>query len=143
MPTSSINWLPILIVFVAPFAIGVTMVLVSFRLRKNWIRWTTRATGLFFLCGFLAAVVSNAPYLWARHLEARWQPADPKTKVELESFLSLYSQRDIQPSESDWGSHHQLKSGERMTQYLLLWNAPLEVVYTSSNTIVEIHTSYE
>ena len=30
-----------------------------------------------------------------------------------------------------------------MTQYLLLWNAPLEVVYTSNNKIVAIYTSYE
>ena len=143
MSSSSINWFPILIVFVALFALGVTMVFASFRLQKNWIRWTACATGLLFLCGVLAAVVCFAPYMWARHLEARWQPADPKTKVELESFLSLYSQREIQPSESGWGGHHQLQSGERMTQYLLLWNAPLEVVYTSSNTIVEIYTSYE
>lgn len=143
MSTSSINWLPILIVFVAPFALGVTMMFASFRLRKNWIRCTTRTTGLLFLCGFLAAVVCFAPYMWARHLEARWHPANPKTKVELESFLSLYSKRDIQPSESGWGRHHQLQPGERMTQYLLLWKAPLDVVYTSSNTIVVTYTSYE
>ena len=143
MSNSSINWLPVLIAFVAPFALGATMMFASFRLWKKWIRWVTRATGLLFLCGFLTAVACSAPYMWARHLEARWHPAKPKTKVELESFLSLYSQRDIQPSESGWGRHHQLQAGERMTQYLLLWNAPLEVVYTSSDTTVGIYTSYE
>ena len=97
------------------------MMFASFRLWKKWIRWVTRATGLLFLCGFLTAVACSAPYMWARHLEARWHPAKPKTKVELESFLSLYSQRDIQPSESGLGRHHQLQAGERMTQYLLLW----------------------
>ena len=136
-------WLPILIVFVAPFALGVTLMFASFRLRKSWMRWTTRATGLLLLCGFLAAVVWSAPYMWASRLEARWHPANPKTKVELESFLSLYSQRDIQPSESGWGSNHELQSGERMTQYLLLWSAPLDVVYASNDTIVAIYTSYE
>lgn len=30
-----------------------------------------------------------------------------------------------------------------MTQYLLLWNAPLDVVYTSNDVIVAIYTSYE
>jgi len=114
-----------------------------FRIRKKWIRWVTRATGLLFLCGFLAVVGCSAPYMWARHLEARWHPAKPKTKVELESFLSLYSQRDIQPSESGWGRHHPLQAGECMTQYLLLWNVPLEVVHTSSDTIAGIYTSYE
>ena len=143
MSISSINWLPILIVFIAPFALGVTMIFASFRLRKKWIRWTIRATGLLFPCGVLAALVCFAPYIWARHLESRWHPANPKTQVELELFLSLYSQSDILPPESGWGSHHQLQAGERMTQYLLLWYAPLDVVYTSSNTIVAIYTSYE
>lgn len=56
MSNSSINWLPVLIAFVAPFALGVTMMFASFRLWKKWIRWVTRATGLLFLCGFLTAV---------------------------------------------------------------------------------------
>ena len=33
--------------------------------------------------------------------------------------------------------------GERMIQYRLLYSAPLDVVYTSNNTIVAIYTSYE
>jgi hypothetical protein len=143
MSVSSINWLPILIVFVAPLAFGTTLMFAAFRLRKKWARWTTGMAGGLFILTFLAAVVWFAPYMWASHLESRWHPTNPKTKTELESFLSLYSQRDIQPSESGWGSNHQLQPGERMTQYLLLWNAPLDVVYTSNDTIVAIYTSYE
>lgn len=65
------------------------------------------------------------------------------TRVQLESFLSLYSQREIQPSQSDWGRDYQLKPGERMIQYMLLYRAPLDVVYTTNDTIAAIYTSYE
>lgn len=143
MSVSSINWLPILLLFVAPLALGATMMFTAFRLRKKWARWSTGAAGLLFVFLFLVAVICFAPYVWASHLESKWHPADPKTKTELESFLSLYSQRDIQPSTSGWGSSHQLQPGERMTQYLLLWNAPLDVVYTGNDMIVAIYTSYE
>jgi len=143
MSTSSLNWLPILVIFIAPLALGTTMLIAAFRFRKKWTRWMTGITGALFMLFFLAAVIWFAPYVWASHLESKWHPANPKTKAELESFLSLYSQRDIQTSQSDWGRDHQLQPGERMTQYLLLWNAPLDVVYTSNDTIVAIYTSYE
>src|SRR5512133_2477335 len=103
MSTSSINWLPILIVFVAPVALGAVLVIAAFRFRRKWARWASGITGASFLLLFLAAVIWFAPYVWALHLESKWHPANPKTKAELESFLSLYSQRDIQPSQSDWG----------------------------------------
>ncbi|MDB6068565.1 MAG: hypothetical protein JWR26_4773 [Pedosphaera sp.] len=83
------------------------------------------------------------PYWWALHLETKIAAANPTTQAQLEAFLSLYTQREIQPSQSDWGHDYQLQPGERMTQYLLLYRAPLDVVYTSSNTIVAIFRSYE
>ena len=36
-----------------------------------------------------------------------------------------------------------LKPGERMIQYMILYRAPLDVVYTTNDTIVAIYTSYE
>jgi len=143
MSTSSINWLPILLVFVAPLLLGGLLVLAAFRLRRKWARVVSAVFGALFLVAFGFAVVSFAPYVWASHLESRWHPANPKTKAELESYLSLYSQHNIQPSQSDWGRSHQLQPGERMTQYLLLWSAPLDVVYSSNDVVVAIYTSYE
>jgi hypothetical protein len=58
-------------------------------------------------------------------------------------MLSLYSMRQIQPAESCWGSRRQLASGETMIQYLILWHAPLDVVYDQGNRIQMIYTSYE
>ena len=143
MSGSSINWLPIIIVFVAPLALGTALIFAAFRLRKTWTRRTAGTSGLLLMLAFFAAVTCFAPYLWALHLESKWSPTNPKTKMELESFLALYSRRDIQPSQSDWGHSYQLQPRERMTQYLLLWSAPLDVVYTSNDTIVAIYTSYE
>ena len=143
MITSFVNLLPILIVFVTPPLIGCTLVVAAFRLRRKWTRLTSGVFGSVFLIAFCIAVISFAPYLWASLLESKWYPANPKTKAELESYLSLYAQHDIQPLHSDWGRNHQLKPGERMTQYLLLWSAPLDVVYSSNDMIVAIYTSYE
>lgn len=143
MTTSSVNLLPILIVFVVPLLLGCAFIVAAFRLRRRWTRLTSGVFGSVFLTAFCFAVISFAPYVWASLLESKWYPANPKTKAELESYLSLYSRHDIQPSHSDWGRDHQLKPGERMTQYLLLWSAPLDVVYSSNDTIVAIYTSYE
>ncbi|HTJ00037.1 MAG TPA: hypothetical protein VL527_14240 [Dongiaceae bacterium] len=77
------------------------------------------------------------------HLEAKWTAAKPKTKAELEACLSLYSERQIQVAQSLWGRDYPLQPGERMVQYRLLYVEPLDVVYTRSNTIVAIYTSYE
>ncbi len=86
--------------------------------------------------GFLA-------YMYAVHLEDQWVPADPKTKAELEAFLHCYSARVIQPKESLWGRGYKLRSGERMVQYLILWSAPLDVVYDAEDNIKATYTSYE
>jgi len=143
MSGSSINWLPIVILFVAPLAFGTVLIFAAFRLHRTWARCAAGIIGLLFVLAFTAAVIWFGPYMWASHLESKWYPANPKTKMELESFLSLYSRHDIQPSQSDWGRGYQLQPGERMTQYLLLWSAPLDVVYTSNDAIVAIYTSYE
>ena len=93
--------------------------------------------------GFLAGVAEIAPYFCALHLESKWSAAKPTTQAQLEACLSLYTQRNIQPSQSDWGHSYQLGPGERMTQYRLLYRAPLDVVYGGNDTIVVIYTSYE
>ena len=93
---------------------------------------------IFVFCLWLLA-----PYAWASHLEVHWRRAKPRTRSELESHLALYSLREIQPTQSDWGRNHQLTPGEQMFQHLLLWSAPLDVVYTSNGVIAAIYTSYE
>lgn len=137
------NWLPIVIFFATPLALGVLFMFAAFRLRRTWARYSAGVIGLMCVLAFAASVIAFGPYMWASYLESRWRPVNPKSRAELESFLSLYSRRDIQPSQSDWGRGHQLEPGERMTQYLLLWNAPMEVVYSSNDGIVAIYTSYE
>lgn len=41
------------------------------------------------IVAFLSGVAEIAPYFWALHLEAKWRAANPKTKAQLESFLSV------------------------------------------------------
>ena len=82
-------------------------------------------------------------YLYALGLEVRWSRADPQTKEGLEKYLWLYSEHVISPGDSEWGSGYELRPGERMVQYLILWRAPLDVVYDSANRIQAIFTSYE
>jgi hypothetical protein len=137
------SWWPIIILFVLPLTLGMACLLVASKFRRKWARITVRIVGSVLLLAFLAAAAEVAPYLWALHLEAKWYPAKPTTKAQLESFLSLYSQREIQTSQSMWGRDYQLQSGERMIQYRLLYRAPLDVVYTTNDTIVAIYTSYE
>jgi hypothetical protein len=82
-------------------------------------------------------------YVWAVHLENTWQRAQPRTRAELERSLSLYTVREIRPSESCWGSRREPASDEKMMQYLILWHAPLDVVYDGSDRIRMIYASYE
>lgn len=141
--SGGINWGPIILLFVLPLTLGMASLLVASRFRRKWARIAVRIVGSLLILAFLAATVEDAPYLWALHLEAKWQPAKPTSKVQLESYLSLYSQREIQTSQSMWGRDYQLQAGERMIQYRLLYSAPLDVVYTTNDTIVAIYTSYE
>jgi hypothetical protein len=96
------------------------------------------------VCVWLTATGTTA-YLYALHLESRWTKADPKTKEVLEKYLNCYTLREIQPTDSRWGIHYELKAGERMLQYSILWNrnCPLDVVYDTNDAIRAIFTSYE
>jgi hypothetical protein len=138
-----INCFLIIILFVLPFTLGTAALLFASRFRRKWARITVRIIGSSFLLAFLVSVAEIAPYFWALHLEAKWNAVNPTTKAQLESCLSLYSERQIQTSQSMWGHDYQLQPGERMVQYRLLYTEPLDVVYTSTNTIVAIYTSYE
>jgi hypothetical protein len=138
-----INWRLITVVFILPLTLGVVSWFVAGRLRRKWVRITLRIVGSTLLLAFLWSVVEIAPYLWALHLEAKWYAARPATKTQLESCLSLYTQRKIQPSQSMWGHDYQLQPGERMIQYRLLYCEPLDVVYTTNDAIVVMYTSYE
>jgi hypothetical protein len=94
---------------------------------------------------FLLFVAIGGPYFWALHLESKWGPTHPQTRVELESHLSIYSRHNIEPSQSPWGKGRQLQPGERIVQYWLLYSpsAPLDVIYPNNDAIVAIYTSYE
>ena len=142
--SGGINW-PIMIVFVLPLACGTLAFLVASRFRRKWARIAARVVGSAFILAFLTAAAELTPYLWACHLESKWSAANPETKAQLEACLSLYSKREIQPSQSAWGRnlYPELGPGERMTQYRLLYRAPLDVVYRSNDTIVVMLTSYE
>lgn len=82
-------------------------------------------------------------YLYATRLEGQWVQAKVGSRSELEQHLWLYSTREISVRESCWGSSRQLAANERMVQYLILWHAPLDVVYDSDDRIQAIYTSYE
>jgi hypothetical protein len=81
--------------------------------------------------------------LWAGYLESKWDPAKPRTRAELEQHLFLYSVRSIAPSESLRGRSYRLNPNESMVQYLILWSAPLDVVYDDGGQIQRIFTSYK
>ena len=102
------------------------------------------ATALIAALIWLTATGTTA-YLYALHLESQWSKADPKTKPDLEKFLYCYSLREIQPKDSMWGNGYDLKDGERMMQYGILWNkkCPLDVVYDKDDNISAIFPSYE
>ena len=86
---------------------------------------------------------STISYLWAGVLEVRWSKADPKTRREMESYLSLYRISEINPFESSWGKLHVMRDGDRMLRYVILWDAPLDVVYDRDDRVQAIYTSYE
>jgi hypothetical protein len=82
-------------------------------------------------------------YMWASRLQSTWREANPQTRLALEGHLSLYSMHPIVPSQSCWGSRWTLAPHETMVQYLILWHAPLDVVYDKQDRIRIIFTSYE
>ena len=82
-------------------------------------------------------------YLYAGYLEDRWARAHLQSRADLERYLHLYGTKQIAPRESCWGHDYVLKPGESFLQYQILWHAPLDVVYDSSERIRVIYTSYE
>jgi hypothetical protein len=133
----------VLLVIVLP-CLGISAGFVA-RRAFGWMRATARVLTAIMTLSLLAAVAEIAPYVWALHLETKWSAVHPDTRVQLESFWSLYSVREIKPFQSSWGSDYVLRPGERMIQYRLLYSprAPLDVVYTRSDNITAIFTSYE
>ena len=110
----------------------------------------TRVFGIATAAALIAALAwftatGTTAYLYALHLESKWSKAEPKTKVDMEKYLHFYSLREIQPKDSMWGNGYELKDGERMMQYCILWNknCPLDVVYDKDDAIRAIYTSYE
>lgn len=142
MATVSSNDLLFLLPSALLFTIGIVTLFAMRRLRRRRLRAVAGVTSTVF---FLIAAYSLLflPYGWALHLESKWRPANPKSRTELESHLSLYTKRDILPEVSAWGRDHKLQTGERMTRYSLLGLLPLDVVYTSDDAIVTIYTTYE
>jgi len=91
----------------------------------------------------MVPVAALGPYFYALYLESKWEPARPKTKAELESYLHCYAETVINPKTSLWGWDYVLKPHERMVQYAILWSQPLDVVYDDKDRVVRIYTSYE
>lgn len=134
------------LVFLLPSALLFTVGIVTYfamrRLRRRWLRAIAgvASTALLLIAAYSLIFL---PYGWALHLESKWRPANPKSRTELESHLSLYTKCDILPEVSAWGRDHKFRQGERMTRYSLLGLLPLDVVYASDDEIVTIYTTYE
>jgi hypothetical protein len=82
-------------------------------------------------------------YLYALHLEAKRVQDPPHSRADLERQLRFYSMRTIVPQESCWGRNYELEPRDSMVQYLILWHAPLDVVYDAHQGVKAIFTSYE
>jgi len=143
--SSGFNGFGPLMTFLVPLGLGIVCLLASYRVGQRWALLLLRFFGGAALIIFLLLAFFVTPYLWALHLESKWQAADPKTRADLEHCLSLYSRHEIQPSQSSWGNRYQLQPGEHMIQYWLLYSpsAPLDVVYTTNDMIAHIYPSYE
>lgn len=95
------------------------------------------------VCSMRPILLPIPAYLYAVHLEDQWTRARPKTMAQFESYMSLYSKREVHPSASGWAPNYMLKEGEKMVQYTILGAADMEVVYDKHNNVVSIITSYE
>jgi len=65
MSLSSINGLPILLLFAAPFMLGGILLLAAFRTRRKRVRVACASFASVLLAAFAFAVISFAPYVWA------------------------------------------------------------------------------
>lgn len=139
----SVTIIPILLIFGVPALLAAALIAGAIAVNRRWAKWLLGGLGTLAAAFLALIVVLAAPYMWASYLEARWAPAKPSTRAEMESYLSLYRAREIQPSASDWGRNHVLREGDKMVQYMILWNAPLEVVYDRDDKLLAFYTSYE
>ena len=128
---------------VVPFVLGVSLLLGRMMLRGPKLRLVALWVGICFLAVGMFFYGAIGPYLWALHLETKWMEAEPKTKSEMESYLSLYSEKEISFDTPGWGMDHPIKPGERMVRYSILLGAPLDVVYTDDDNLVAVYTTYE
>ncbi|MFT3991532.1 MAG: hypothetical protein QM680_08980 [Luteolibacter sp.] len=101
---------------------------------------------LFIIAIFIAVTMpiwkTTVVYLYCLSREDSWMKA--KTEAELEKRLvAFYSKDSITPQKSIYGGRHVMQPGQRMTQYLIFWDAPLDVVYAADGKIDAIYRSYE
>lgn len=112
--------MPYLILYLLPLLLAVLLIFSARRAKRKWLTMISAIAGGIAAALFVTMVCLTAPYFWAIHLESKWFPAHPQTRAEMESFLSLYKARYIQPAESEWGRDHVLRVGDRMVQYMIL-----------------------
>jgi hypothetical protein len=135
-------WLGLLFVSL-PLLIPIAAFVAVRYVQRKWAKISLVIFGVLAAAVALVFFAGAGSYGWALYLESRWSPAHPKSRTEMESYLSLYSTREIQPAESPWGRDHVLRAGDKMIQYMILWGAPLDVVYDRDEKVVAIYTSYE
>lgn len=132
-----------ILIYAAPLFLCIVAFLAASRISRTWAKAVVNIAGLAALASFLYIFMSATPYLWACYLESQWKSANPQTREEMESHLSLYKAKEILPTESSWGKYHTLRDGDKMIQYMILWSAPLDVVYDQENKLIAAYTSYE
>ncbi|MEO5715363.1 MAG: hypothetical protein ABIT37_17930 [Luteolibacter sp.] len=137
------SFLVILLFVVLPVAFVSAVFYLARIVKAGWIKGGLTLLGIVLSLGITFYLVNVVPYFWAGHLEAKWTAAHPKTRVEMESYLSLCTMREIQPAQSGWGRNHPMQDGDKMIQYLLFWTQPLEVVYDKNDRMIASYTSYE
>lgn len=94
------------------------------------------------VCLFVFLAKEGGPYFYCLARESSWLAA--RTETELDGrMVVFYSKRQIIPAESMWGNRYQLRPGERMIQYLVLYKEPFDVVFDGQGHVVTAFTSYE
>ena len=111
--------------------------------RKKRLTWLFMIIAISLILARLD-VLETIGYIYSTVvLEPKWEKAMPHTEIELERTLSFYSKHKIEPEESLWGNKYEMKEGESMVQYLILWRTPLDIVYDKDKNIVRFFRSYE
>lgn len=136
-------WSMFLLWTLVPLALGVGSLCVMPRIRNVWVQIPAFFLGVCSLLFFATQLITAGPYVWAVNLEEKWTEAKPKSREELESHLSLYTETVSESGFPGWGMNHEYEPGDYMVRYNILWNAPLDVVYTSDDLLVATYTTYE